>query len=497
MKSKILVVDDEKNIRDIFNLLLVERGYTVECAVDAASALVQAVSFGPDVLLLDMNLPDRPGIEVLSRVREILPRCRTIIITAYGTIKNAVEATKLGAFAYLEKPVDNEELLLMIARALELHRLEAEVEDLKTELTSRYSFQNIVGTSGRMNSVFQMMHKVARVDGTVLITGESGTGKELVARAIHFAGPRKDGPFVVVNCGAIPRDLIESEFFGHSKGAFTDAKTETTGKFELAHKGTIFLDEIGDLSQDAQVKLLRALGEREIVKVGGTRTIPIDVRVIAATNKHLDEEIKNGRFREDLFFRLAVLSIHLPPLRDRREDIPLLCEHFLKKYGNELKKKSKRISEKALARMGNYGWPGNVRELENVVYEAMVMGESTVLEEKDLPARIREGGGSGGGAGADANADGGVLGAGSDRSFDSAGPAGPAATAQRAANGSLRGAAPAAAENAEKALIERALRDSGGNRTLAARALGVSRKTLFNKMKALGISSRSGSSPRD
>jgi DNA-binding NtrC family response regulator len=410
-------------------------------------------------------------------VREILPRCRTIIITAYGTIKNAVEATKLGAFAYLEKPVDNEELLLMIARALELRRLEAEVEELKTELTSRFSFQNIVGTSGVMNSVFQMMHKVARVDGTVLITGESGTGKELVARAIHFAGPRKDGPFVVVNCGAIPRDLIESEFFGHIKGAFTDAKTETTGKLELAHKGTIFLDEIGDLSHDAQVKLLRALGEREIVKVGGTKTIPIDVRVIAATNKHLDEEIKSGRFREDLFFRLAVLSIHLPPLRDRRADIPLLCEHFLKKYGAELKKRIGGVSEKALGRMGNYGWPGNVRELENVVYEAMVMGEGTMLNEKDLPARIREAGEAGGPAGAGGGANAG-------------------AATQPGADGSLRGAAQAAAENAEKALIERALRDSGGNRTLAARTLGVSRKTLFNKMKALGIASRSGSSPR-
>jgi DNA-binding NtrC family response regulator len=476
MKSKILVVDDEKNIRDIFNLLLVERGYLVECAVDAGSGLAKAASFGPDVLLLDMNLPDRPGIDVLSHVREILPRCRTIIITAYGTIKNAVEATKLGAFAYLEKPVDNEELLLMIARALELRRLETEVEELKTELTSRYSFANIIGTSGVMNSVFQMMHKVARVDGTVLITGESGTGKELVARAIHFAGPRKDGPFVVVNCGAIPRDLIESEFFGHIKGAFTDAKSETTGKFELAHKGTIFLDEIGDLSHDAQVKLLRALGEREIVKVGGTKTIPIDVRVIAATNKHLDEEIKTGRFREDLFFRLAVLSIHLPPLRDRLADIPLLCEHFLKKYDAELRKKTRRVSEKALKRMESYGWPGNVRELENVVYEAMVMGEGPVLDEKDLPARIREAVG----AGANPNANGGAA--------DTAGAAG------TAPDGSLRGAAQAAAENAEKALIERALRDSGGNRTLAARALGVSRKTLFNKMRALKITGRAGSS---
>lgn len=474
MKFKILIIDDEKNIRDIFSLLLEENGYLVESAADAETGLARIAAFRPDVLLLDMNLPDRPGIEVLSRVRALLPRCRTIIITAFGTIKNAVEATKLGAYAYLEKPVDNEELLLMISRALEVQRLEAEVEVLKTELTSRYSFSNIVGTSGGMNSVFQMMHKVARVDGTVLVTGESGTGKELAARAIHFAGPRKDGPFVVVNCGAIPRDLIESEFFGHSKGAFTDAKTETTGKFELAHRGTIFLDEIGDLSQDAQVKLLRALGEREIVKVGGTKTIPVDVRVIAATNKRLDEEIRQGRFREDLFFRLAVLSIHLPPLRERREDIPLLCEHFLKKYGNELRKGIRGVSDRALDRLAAYAWPGNVREFENVIYEAMVLCDVPVIDEKDLPLRIRQG------EPADAGAE--------------AGPGGNG-TAE-ATGATLKGAAQAAAESAEKALIEKALQDSGGNRTLAARTLGVSRKTLFNKMKALGISSRSGSSPR-
>ncbi len=474
MKFKILIIDDEKNIRDIFSLLLEENGYLVESAADAETGLARIAAFRPDVLLLDMNLPDRPGIEVLSRVRALLPRCRTIIITAFGTIKNAVEATKLGAYAYLEKPVDNEELLLMISRALEVQRLEAEVEVLKTELTSRYSFSNIVGTSGGMNSVFQMMHKVARVDGTVLVTGESGTGKELAARAIHFAGPRKDGPFVVVNCGAIPRDLIESEFFGHSKGAFTDAKTETTGKFELAHRGTIFLDEIGDLSQDAQVKLLRALGEREIVKVGGTKTIPVDVRVIAATNKRLDEEIRQGRFREDLFFRLAVLSIHLPPLRERREDIPLLCEHFLKKYGNELRKGIRGVSDRALDRLAAYAWPGNVREFENVIYEAMVLCDVPVIDEKDLPLRIRQG------EPADAGAE--------------AGPGGDG-TAE-ATGATLKGAAQAAAESAEKALIEKALQDSGGNRTLAARTLGVSRKTLFNKMKALGISSRSGSSPR-
>jgi len=460
MKFKVLVLDDEKAIRDIFTLLLQERGYLTETAASGEDGLDKVRRFQPDLVLLDMNLPDLTGLEVLARLRELRPKCQIIIITAFGTIRSAVEATKLGAYAYLEKPVNNDELLLMISRALEVRKLEAEVEELRTELTARYSFANIVGTSGRMNSVFQLMHKVARVDGTVLITGESGTGKELVARAIHFAGPRKDGPFVVVNCGAIPKDLIESEFFGHIKGAFTDAKTETTGKFELAHRGTIFLDEIGDLSQEAQVKLLRALGEREIVKVGATKTIPVDVRVIAATNKKLDEEIRKGNFREDLYFRLAVLSLQLPPLRERIEDIPLLCEHFLKKYGAELKRNVRGCSTEALAIFSRYAWPGNVRELENVIYEAMVLCDDAALDADNLPPRI--------------------LGQAFEASSDSAANA-------PAAGDSLKRAAQVAAEEAERALIEKALREAGGRRSAAAEALGISRKTLFNKMRALKI----------
>ena len=458
MKFKVLIIDDEKSIRDIFSLLLAEKGYGTESASNGEQGLALARRSAPDVVLLDMNLPDMPGLDVLAGLRRDAPACRIIIITAFGTIKNAVEATKLGAYAYLEKPVDNDELLLLIGRALEVRRLETEVQELKSELHSRYSFTAIVGTSGRMNSIFQTMERIARVDGTVLISGESGTGKELAARAIHYAGPRRDGPFVVVNCGAIPRDLIESEFFGHSKGAFTDARAETTGKFEMAQRGTIFLDEIGELPLDAQVKLLRALGEREIVKVGGTKTIPVDVRVIAATNKVLDEEVHKGNFREDLYFRLAVLSLQLPPLRERREDIPLLCEHFFKKYRAELKKEIAAVSPEAMEALLGYPWPGNVRELENVIYEAMVLSDDPVLAEGSLPLRIRTG---------------------------------PAVPFESSASGppaeGLRGAAQSAAWNAEKALIEKALRESGGNRTRAARALGVSRKTLFNKMKALGI----------
>jgi len=449
MKFKVLIIDDEKNIRDIFALLLKEKGYDVRSAASGEEGLAAAAALRPDVVLLDMNLPDASGLDILTEIRSRLAKCRIIIITAYGTIKNAVEATKLGAYAYLEKPIDNEELLLMIERALEVKQLEAEVEELRTELTNRYAFANIVGTSARMNSVFQLMHKIAPVEGTVLITGESGTGKELAARAIHFAGPRKVGPFVVVNCGAIPKDLIESEFFGHAKGAYTDAKSETTGKFELARGGTIFLDEIGELSAEAQVKLLRVLGEREIVKVGGTKTISVDVRVIAATNKKLDEEVREGRFREDLYFRLAVLSLHLPPLREREEDIPLLCEHFLAKYAGELNKTIRGVSPAALNLLRAYPWPGNVRELENVVYEAMVLCETDRLEETNLPPRI-------------------AAGSGSDE-------------------GSFKRAAQRAAGGAERELIEKALREANGNRTVAAKMLGISRKTLFNKMRSLGI----------
>ena len=460
MKPRILVVDDEKNIRDIFSLLLEEHGYEVRTAASGGAGVETARAFGPDAVLLDMNLPDMPGLDVLARLKESHPETGIIIVTAYGTIRSAVEATKLGAYAYLEKPVDNEEMLLGVSRILEVRRLKQEVETLRSELSSRYRFSNIVGTSGRMNSVFQLMEKIARVEGTVLITGESGTGKELAARAIHFASPRRDGPFVVVNCGAIPRDLIESEFFGHVKGAFTDARTEKTGKFELANGGTIFLDEVGELAQDAQVKLLRALGEREIIKVGGTKTIPVDVRVIAATNKDLEAQVGKGAFREDLYFRLAVLSLEMPPLRERTEDIALLAEHFLRKYAPELGKEVRGLSGAAPARLAAYPWPGNVRELENVIYEAMVMSEGEWLDEKALPARLQAPAAAREGRSAEL-------------------PPRPAPPLREAVQG--------VAGRAEREIILDALRQTGGNRTRAAGLLGVSRKTLFNKMTLLGI----------
>ncbi len=459
MTPRVLIIDDEKSIREVFGVLLGERGYAVESAEDGGRGLDRARRFAPDVVLLDMNLPDMAGLEVLAGLRALRPAPEIVIVTAFGTIRNAVEATKLGAFAYLEKPVDNDELLLSLGRAVEVQGLRRQVETLRSELTSRYRFSNIIGTSARMNSVFQLMEKIGRVDGTVLVTGESGTGKELVARAIHFASPRQSGPFVVVNCGAVPRDLIESEFFGHVKGAFTDARADKTGKFEQANSGTIFLDEVGELAQDAQVKLLRALGEREITRVGGTRTVPIDVRVIAATNKDLEAEVARGAFREDLYFRLAVLSIALPPLRERAEDIPLLVEHFVRKYADELGKSVLGFTPAALRSLTGYAWPGNVRELENVIYEAMVLAEGEWVADGTLPARVRL-------------------------------PGAPPSEGGPAAPGGLpplKEAVQSVAGARERTLILEALRQAGGNRTRAASVLGVSRKTLFNKMTALGI----------
>jgi two-component system response regulator AtoC len=410
-----------------------------------------------------MNLPDISGIEVLSQIKKVSNPPEVIIVTAFGTIKNAVEATKLGAYDYLEKPVDNDELLLLTSRALEVKKLQKKVEELKLELSSRYHFSNIIGTSSQMNSVFQMMGKIAQVDGTVLITGESGTGKELVARAIHYKSLRKESPFVVVNCGAIPKDLIESEFFGHIKGAFTDAKTEKTGKFELANLGTIFLDEIGDLSPEAQVKLLRALGEKEIVKVGGIDTIPIDVRVIAATNKDLEDCVKKGDFREDLYWRLAVLSLHLPPLRNRKEDIPLLCEYLIQKFNKQLDKDIKGASKACSKYLKDYKWPGNVRELESVLYEAMVMSDSSLIREEDLPARITE-----------------METIEAEEIIEQGKP--------------LNETIHKLSESVEKRLIQKALLATGGNKTRAAQRLGISRKTLFNKMSQYGLQSKQKSS---
>ncbi len=455
--SRILIVDDEKQIRRIVSVLLAEKGFEVAEADSGETALALQHEFQPHVVLLDLSLPGMDGLETLKRMLERDPHIDCIIMTAYGTIRSAVQAMRLGAFDYLAKPFDNDELLMIIGRALHVRSLGAEVEALRSELEATYGFNEIVAISPKMREVFRIMSKVAAVDATVLISGESGTGKELVARAIHRRSSRAAGPFVAVNCSAIPHELIEAEFFGHEKGAFTDARAARAGKFELASGGTLFLDEIGDLALDAQAKLLRALQEREVTRVGGTRSTPVDTRVIAATNKDLERAIGKGEFREDLYWRINVVSIKLPPLRERTEDLPLLLDHLLERFRRELKLGVKAISPEARQLLSLYQWPGNVREVENTLCRAMVLCDGAVLTPSDLPPRIR--GGSGAGVGTDKEPD----------------------------HRKLADAVKQTAERLEKMLIASRLAEHHGNRTATAESLGISRKTLFNKMREYNL----------
>ncbi len=447
MGRKVLIIDDEEGIRNILSVVLEDSGFTVESASNGKEGLERVKKFNPEIVLLDQKLPDKDGIEILKEIKESMPLTNVIILTAYGSIRSAIEATRLGAFDYLTKPVDNDELILTIRRAIEISELREEVKTLRSEMERRYGFGNIIGISERMREVFSLIERISKVDATVLIEGETGTGKELVARAIHFNSLRKDKPFIVVNCGALPETLIETELFGYEKGAFTDAKERREGKFELAEGGTIFLDEIGELSQSAQVKILRAIGEREIMRVGGSKPIPVNVRVICATNKNLENEVKEGRFREDLFWRLSVVRIHLPPLRERKEDIPLLSEHFMKRYNEELNLNIKKISPEAMRVLMDYSWPGNVRELQNCIYESMVLSTDNVIGVEDIPTRILE------------------------RRF------------YKFSEGKTLGEV---LEMVEAEVIKDALKKIG-RRTETAKLLGISRKTLFNKIKKYKI----------
>jgi DNA-binding NtrC family response regulator len=457
--SRILIVDDEKQIRRILSVLLAERGHEVREAVSGEEALAIQPEFQPNIILLDLSLPGLDGMEVLRMLLERAPQSDCIMMTAYGTIRSAVEAMRLGAFDYLAKPFDNDELLLIIDRVQRMRRMNAELEDLRTELEARYGFNEIIGISPPMRAVFQIMAKVAGVDATVLITGESGTGKELVARALHRRGKRSGGPFVAVNCSAIPHDLIEAEFFGHEKGAFTDARESRAGKFELAAGGSLFLDEVGDLALEAQAKLLRALQEHEVTRVGGRQPVSVDVRVIAATNKDLERAVRRNEFREDLFWRINVVTIKLPPLRDRRADLPLLIDHLLDRFRHELMLAVKSVSPAARQLLLHYDWPGNVRELENTLCRAMILCDGHTLTPSDLPPRIR-----------------GEL---PDRELSSGAEYDEIklAEAVKEATGRL-----------ERMLIISRLAQHQDNRTATAESLGISRKTLFNKMREYGIS---------
>lgn len=387
--NKILIVDDEVSIYESLKMVL-GKEHDLLWAANAKEAMRLFHEQNPQLILLDIIMPAINGMEVLTTIRESDKSIPVIMLTATRMVKTAVEAMKKGATDYLMKPFDVEELRLLIARAIKNQNLERELRYLRSWVDKRYSFGNLIGKSRQMREVYSKIEQIADARTTVMITGESGTGKELVARALHYNSSRKDKPFVAINCAAIPDALIESELFGHEKGAFTDALQQRAGQFELAHGGTLFLDEIADLSLATQAKILRVLQEREFTRVGGAHSIMVDVRVIAATNKNLEELMKRGIFREDLYYRVNVVSIHLSPLRERREDIPLLTRHFLMGKAEEEGRKPKEFSREAMELLIQYDWPGNVRELENVIEQIIALSNSDQIEPQDLPYHIKD-----------------------------------------------------------------------------------------------------------
>lgn len=443
--GSILVVDDEAEMRELVRDVLKDRGHDVSVAEHGEDALKQLAERDFSVVVTDLRMKELPGIELLTEVKRIYPHINVILMTAFGTVETAVEAMKQGAYDYLIKPVKTDELVAVAERAVQEVALRREVEHLRQAVLREYSFHQILGKSKVMRDVFDLIRRVADSPTNVLITGESGTGKELVAKAIHFNSERRAAPFVPINCAAIPEALLESELFGHLKGAFTDAKTDKRGLFEEAHKGSLFLDEISELPLMLQAKLLRAIQEREIRRVGATRSVPVDVRIIASTNLSLEEEVKAKRFREDLYYRLNVIEIHMPPLRDRRDDIPLLAEAFLKKYAEESRKQVGGISETALALMVDYAWPGNVRELENVIERAVTLARGDKVGPADLPEGIQ-------------------------------GSRGDRRVIDEAVERHL------SLDEVEREYILRILDKTGGNKYQAAQILGIDRKTLYRKL---------------
>lgn len=385
---RILVVDDELSVREFFEILLKKEGYEVVSAKDGVDALQCLREEDFDLVITDLNMKDTNGMTLLKESKKAQGDTPVIMVTAFATTDSAVEAMKEGAFDYVSKPFKIDEIKVTIEKALETRKLSNENKVLKSELQSKYNFDNLLGESEAMQRIYDLIRKTSATRTNVLIYGESGTGKELVAKAIHFNSPRKDKPFVTVNCGAIPENLIESELFGHVKGAFTGAVSNKQGLFEAAHKGTIFLDEIGELPLQMQVKLLRVIQERNFLRIGGTENIEVDVRIIAATNRDLAEEVRKQAFREDLYYRLNVIQVKLPPMRHRKEDIPLLAEHFLRKYAKETKKDIRRISPKAMELLINYDFYGNVRELENIIERSVALESGSEIQPESLPGNV-------------------------------------------------------------------------------------------------------------
>ncbi|MBI2353884.1 MAG: sigma-54-dependent Fis family transcriptional regulator [Deltaproteobacteria bacterium] len=447
MKPKILVIDDDASLRRVLEYNLEEAGYEVFAASSGEEGLTLFAEESPALVITDMKMPGMDGLQVLRTIKERAPETLVIIITAFGAVDIAVEAMKAGAYDYITKPFNRDELRLIVAKALQFTGLAAENRRLKGELADRSDLRTIVGSSREMERVFDIVRKVADTEASVLITGESGTGKELVARSLHAHSSRRDAPFVAINCAAIPRDLLESELFGHVKGAFTGAIRDKAGRFQMADGGTLFLDEVGDLPLELQPKLLRALQERVVEPVGGTTQQRLDVRVVAATNLDIEQAMASGTFRDDLYYRLSVIPIHIPPLRERRTDIPLLLRYFCVKHGCE----RVAFDKQALDTMTSYNWPGNVRELENTVERLLIMRNGDIISLADLPDKIRGGGAKGASAVITLPDEGYPL------------------------------------EQLEREVVVSALERNHWNQTAAARFLRIPRHTLIYRMEKYGI----------
>ena len=459
MSARILVVEDERAIQLALSGLLRREGYEVAVADSAESALAQLREDPADLVLTDLALGQgRSGMDLLRELKASRPETAVVMITAHGSEKVAVQAMKAGAQDYVPKPFDNDEIRIVVQRALEHTRLEREHRLLLERVDRELRFENLIGSGAAMRRVFEMIGKVAETDLTVLVRGESGTGKELVAQALHQRSPRRGRPFVAVNCAAISRELVESELFGHERGAFTGADARRIGRFEAANGGTIFLDEIGDMAPETQAKVLRVLEERSLERVGSTKPVAVDVRVIAATHRDLEAEVKRGRFREDLYYRLKVVQISVPPLRERREDVPALANRFLSQLAERLGREPRRVSAGALAALAGYAWPGNVRELRNVLEQAAVLAQSDTIAETDLRLPCR--------------------------------PAGSGAAAPNGANAAgFADAKRQATEDFERAYLLRALRQHGGNISRTAEAIGMVRQSLQQKIRELDLRS--------
>ena len=447
----ILVVDDEASQRDVLTGYLKKKQYFVHQASSVQEALTKIAADHFDLILTDYNMPGKTGYDLLQDVQRNYPEIDVVVMTAYGTIEHAVAAMRAGAYDYISKPIDLDALELLINRLRERQNLISENKLLKEQLADKFSFKGIISQSSKMQQVMLTASRVAGTKAPVLIRGESGTGKELIARAVHFTSARKDKPFVAVNCAALNENLLESELFGHEKGAFTGAEKQRRGRFELADGGTLFLDEIGDISSATQVRLLRVLQEHTFERVGGSETITVDVRLIAATHKNLETAISEGKFREDLYYRLNVVTIEIPPLRERREDIQLLLEHFLLQYSKEHKRKKLSFSKEAWEHLVRYDYPGNVRELENIVQRSVILSRSDIITTDDLPLVVRS------------------------------------ATKESTLKPASQGSFEEQIEMMEKELIFEALRTSGNNQSKAAEQIGISERTLRYKLKKWGV----------